>query len=258
MPFAKICVYSRINAYGVRNISSQLEIAHCKGDALAATRNQMNEITPATQHSREVQAAYDAVADRYADQFFNELQHKPFDCKMLDWLIERCGSGLIGDIGCGPGQVARYLRDRGAAVQGIDLSPAMIAEAQARNPDIPFAQGDMLALADVPAGSFAGLAAFYAIVNFSKDDLARAFAELHRVLQPGGWLLLSFHEGDETRHLDEFLERHVMLDFTFFTAADVKAALASAGFKVAELLLRDAYAGVEYPSRRAYVFAQSQ
>lgn len=216
----------------------------------------MTRTTPARQHTHDVQAAYDAVADRYADRFFDELQHKPFDCKMLDWLIERCGNGLICDLGCGPGQVARYLRDHGVSACGIDLSLAMIAEAQSRNPDINFAQGDMLSLTGVTDGAFAGIAAFYAIVNLNEEDLPRAFAELNRVLKPGGWLLLSFHEGDETRHLEEFLERRVTLDFTFFSAGDVRTALANAGFDVTEVLLRDAYGNVEYPSRRAYVFAR--
>jgi ubiquinone/menaquinone biosynthesis C-methylase UbiE len=209
------------------------------------------------QTTDEVQAAYDAVADRYADQFFDELRHKPFDCKMLDWLVERCGGGLICDAGCGPGQVARYLRDHGAQACGIDLSPAMIQEAQARNPDLEFNQGNLLALTRVEDGAFAGIAAFYAIVNFDLGDLPRAFRELRRVLKPGGWLLLSFHEGDETRHIDEFLERQVMLDFTFFNAGAVKSALASAGFDVTEAMLRDPYAGAEYPSRRAYLFARA-
>lgn len=216
----------------------------------------MNTTTPALQPTSDVQAAYDAVADRYADRFFDELQYKPFDCKLLDWLIERCGDGMICDMGCGPGQVARYLRDRGAAVCGIDLSPAMIAEAQARNPDIRFEQGDLRALHGVADGTFAGIAAFYAIVNFSKEELPRVFAELQRALKPGGWLLLSFHEGDETQHLEEFLERRVTLDFTFFSAGAVRDALAHAGFEVTEVLLRNAYENVEYPNRRAYVFAQ--
>jgi trans-aconitate methyltransferase len=49
-------------------------------------------------------------------------------------------------LGCGPGQIARYLGDRRVEAHGIDLSPGMVAEARRLNPDIPFSQGDMLAL----------------------------------------------------------------------------------------------------------------
>ncbi len=219
----------------------------------------MNRAILTTQTPADVKASYDAVADRYADRFFDELRHKPFDCKMLDWLVERVGTtGLICDLGCGPGQIAHYLHAQGGPVCGIDLSSEMVKVAAERNPDIEFNQGNMLALDEVADGAFAGIAAFYAIVNLSNEDLPRAFAELRRVLQPAGWLLLSFHVGDETRHMDEFLERRVTLDFTFFLPATVKSKLMAAGFDVTEVVVRDPYPNAEYPSQRAYVFAQAR
>lgn len=211
------------------------------------------------QTPERVHAAYNAVADAYADRFFDELKHKAFDRKMLDWLVQRVAtSGQICDLGCGPGQVARYLHSQGADACGIDLSPEMVKIARALNFGVSFDQGDMLDLQRVPNGSFAGIAAFYAIVNLSEDELPVALAEMRRVLIPGGWLLLSFHVGNETRHLDEFLEHKVALDFTFFRPADVRARLSEAGFVVTELMVRDPYPGVEYPSERAYIFAQRQ
>ena len=211
-----------------------------------------------TQTPDNVQSSYDAVADRYADRFFDELNHKPFDCQMLDWLIERVGTtSTICDLGCGPGQIAHYLQAHGAQVTGIDLSLEMVKAARAHNPGIAFEQGNMLALDGVANGTFAGIAAFYAIVNLSHEELPRAFTELRRVLRPGGWLLLSFHVGDETRHLEEFLERRVTLDFTFFTTATVKSKLAAAGFEVTEVIVREPYPDTEYPSQRAYVFART-
>jgi len=205
-----------------------------------------------------VQASYDAVAEGYADHYFDELAHKPFDCRLLDWLIERAErSGLICDLGCGPGHIAHYLNAHGAQVYGIDLSPEMVKQARLRSPDIAFAQGNMLALDSIAAGTFASIAAFYSIVNLTHDELPRAFAELGRVLVPGGWLLLSFHVGDETRHLDEWLEQPVSLNFTFFTPEAIQHALTSAGFEVTETIVRSPYPGLEYPSQRAYVFARS-
>jgi len=35
----------------------------------------------------ETQDSYDRVAEEYARQFWHELEHKPFDRKMLDWLF---------------------------------------------------------------------------------------------------------------------------------------------------------------------------
>src|SRR6202043_1249562 len=102
----------------------------------------------------------------YAAEFENELKRKPFDRKMLDWLVEKTeGSAPICDLGCGPGQVARYLHTRGAAACGIDLSPEMVKCAQRLNPSIPFQQGDMLALARVADSTFRGIAAFYSIIH---------------------------------------------------------------------------------------------
>jgi trans-aconitate methyltransferase len=49
-------------------------------------------------------------------------------------------------MGCGPGQVARYLRDAGATIFGLDLSPRMLEQARQFNPDIAFREGNMLSL----------------------------------------------------------------------------------------------------------------
>lgn len=213
----------------------------------------------ARQTPERVHAAYNAVADAYADRFFDELQHKPFDRKMLDWLIQRVATnGVICDLGCGPGQVARYLHTQGAEVSGIDLSPEMVKIARAHNFGVSFEQGNMLDLHRVAGGAFAGIVAFYAIVNLSDEELPRAFGEMRRVLKPGGWLLLSFHVGDETRHIEEFLERKVALDFTFFQPAAIRAHLLRAGFNVSEVMVRDPYPSAEYPSQRAYMFAQAR
>jgi trans-aconitate methyltransferase len=108
------------------------------------------------------QTSYDAVAPEYAARFAREMDTKPFDQKMLDWLIEKAaGLGVICDLGCGPGQIACYLRDQGAEACGIDLSPEMVIQARKLNPDIPFQQGNMLSLTAVPDNSYGGIAAVF-------------------------------------------------------------------------------------------------
>lgn len=73
---------------------------------------------------------WDEVAAAYASRFSRELEAKPFDRKLLEWFVERAGPvGPICDLGCGPGQVAAYVRSLGIATCGIDLSTEMVHHA---------------------------------------------------------------------------------------------------------------------------------
>ncbi len=207
--------------------------------------------------NEELKQSYDRVAEDYAEHFRDELDGKPFDRKMLDRLAEKVGElGIICDVGCGPGQVARYLHDKGVKVCGLDLSPGMVERARSLNPDIPFSQGNMSALDDIADDSYGGVAAFYSIIHVPRPALGRALMELKRVLRPGGVLLLTFHIGRETIHRDEWWGKEVSLDFIFFETGEMRDSLAAAGFELQEVIERDPYPEVEYPSRRAYIFAR--
>ena len=217
----------------------------------------MTELPLTELKSSEVQSSYDRVADEYARHLYDELRRKPFDRQLLDQFADRVrGVGTACDLGCGPGQVARYLRDRNLAVCGVDLSPGMIVQARQLNPDIEFTPGDMLSL-NWPDHAWAAIAAFYAIVNLEPADLMLAMREMYRVLKPGGWLLMSFHIGEQVVHVGDLWDCPVSLDFYFLCPEQVTAGLRSAGFTIEEVIERDPYPPeVEYQSRRAYVFAR--
>lgn len=209
--------------------------------------------------NEELQNSYDLVAEDYAGQFRDEMDKKPFDRKMLDLLAEKVGDlGIICDLGCGPGQAARYLRDQGAEVCGIDLSPQMVARARKINPDIPFYQGDLLKLVNIADNSFGGIAAFYSIIHIPRNNLQQALSEIKRVLKPSGAVLLAFHIGQEIIHRDEWWGKEVSLDFIFFEVEEMKENLAAAGFELQEVVQREPDAEIEYPSRRAYLFARKR
>jgi ubiquinone/menaquinone biosynthesis C-methylase UbiE len=231
----------------------------CKPDGIMAghvlgtmAHNRMNDNV--TQSIRE---SYDRLADEYARRIFNELQQKPLDRELLSrFAAEIARGGEVCDIGCGPGHVARYLHDAGAAIFGLDISPRMLAQARQLNPDISFHEGNMMAL-DLQDGTLAGISAFYAIVNIPKTSLPSVFREMRRVLQPGGLLLLAFHTGDEILHEDELWGRHVSMDFFLFPPLAIQRHLEAAGFAIEEIIEREPYPPeVEYQSRRAYIFAR--
>jgi SAM-dependent methyltransferase len=205
----------------------------------------------------DVQSGYDLVAEEYARRIYDELRHKPLDCRLLERFAGSVrNTGLACDLGCGPGQVARYLQGRGIQVCGMDLSSGMIQCARQLNPGIEFRQGDMRAL-PVADNAWAGIVAFYAIVNLPPDDLVRALQEMMRVLVPGGRLLLSFHIGDDTSQIEDLWESGAALAFHFFRVGTVADHIRRAGFEIEEIIEREPYAPeVEYQSRRAYIFAQ--
>jgi SAM-dependent methyltransferase len=200
--------------------------------------------------------SYDAVARAYADEIYDELKGKPFDRDLLDRFAALVrGRGRTCDVGCGPAQVARYLRDRGCDVLGLDLSGGMLREARRLNPDISFVQSSMLALG-LASGSVCAMAAFYSIIHIPRGQVVSALAEMQRVLQPGGYLLLTFHLGSEDSHHEEMLGHSVNLDVAFFTNEEMSGHLREAGFRIEEALERDPYAPeVEYQSRRGYLLA---
>jgi SAM-dependent methyltransferase len=185
---------------------------------------------------------YDSVADEYAAQFHDELAGKPFDRALLDSVGARCGGGVVADLGCGPGQVGRYV---GASV-GLDLSLPML-----RHCPFPAAQGDLRAL-PFSSGSLAGVVAFYCYIHLETLDVA--FAEARRVLRTGGVFVSSFHEGDgAVLHRDEWYDKPVDIDVKLWPTADVEAALVRAGFTIESSVVRERYDGELFP--RLYVTA---
>lgn len=203
----------------------------------------------------ETRASYDRLAGEYARRLYGELAHKPLDRALLDaYAADLRAAGPVCEVGCGPGQVARYLHDRGVDASGLDLAPAMVAEARRRNPGMTFVEGDLRAL-PFDDGAVAGVVAFYSLIHLERDALAPALRELRRVLRPDGQLFVAFHVGDEVRRVEELWGEATVLDFVFFAVDEMRAALGSAGFRVTATTERDPYPEVEAQTRRAYIRA---
>ena len=202
----------------------------------------------------DIRHTYDVVAEDYADRFADELAGKPMDRKLLDTFAEEV-AGPILDVGCGPaGHVARYLADRGADVAGVDLSPISVEAARTRNPDLRFDTADMRALPHADA-SFAGIIAFYSVVHLRRPDIPAALAEFHRVLRPGGRLLMSMHGGQDEIGADDWFDRGVSVRVTLVTLPELASLLEAAGFTITAQHERHPEP-TEHPTPRLYVLAR--
>lgn len=149
-----------------------------------------------------VRTSYDTVAADYARMMADTSREHPRDLAVIDDFIAMVDHRPVLDAGCGAGRISRYLTDRGVRVQGVDLSPQMIAQGMARHPDLDLS---VASITDLPHGdvSFGGVLLWYSTIHLSDPDLGRALDESLRVLMPGGHLLIAFQSGVGTRALFE-------------------------------------------------------
>ena len=206
------------------------------------------------QDLNKVENLYDTLAKEYAETFSGEHEKKPKDQEILKRFSQEIGEKRpVWDFGCGPGQTTKYLKNLGIEISGLDLSEKILEQARTIHPEIHFRKGNILEL-EFENNSIAGAVAFYAIVHFTEEQVRIACREVFRVLQPGGIFLFTYHIGEETIHVEEFLGKKADIDFMFFSTDFIYSCLKESGFEKIEIIEREPYPGVEYESRRAYVF----
>ncbi|MFI6049790.1 class I SAM-dependent methyltransferase [Streptomyces violascens] len=205
----------------------------------------------------DTRMSYDTVATSYADQVRDLLDETPYERSVLALfaeLVQATGGGPVADVGCGPGRITAHLRGLDVDAFGIDLSPAMVETARREHPGLRFEVGSMTDL-DLADASVAGLVAWYSLIHVPDDEAGPVLAHFHRVVRPGGLVLLGFHVGYESRLKTQGYGGHAMkVHVHRRQPAQVSAWLEDAGFTVeAQMTLRSAESplgGIVFARRR--------
>lgn len=210
------------------------------------------------QQQEKIINCYNKVAENYAANRHDELSKKPFDRLLLAaFASANKHKAPFADFGCGPGQTTRFLSDHGIVdLTGIDISAAMIEEAQKLHPQIKFETGDLLNI-NYGSNHFGTALAFYSIVHFTYEQVTMAFREVNRVLQNGAHFLFSFHVGEETVHFDKANDIDVDIDLYYFQTEQIITLLHNTGFEIIDALERYPYKD-EYQSKRGYVWVEKK
>jgi SAM-dependent methyltransferase len=137
--------------------------------------------------ARVQQRHYDAVAQAYLENltYPHTAEYMAYLDRVLLDTIDAAQLGTVAEICCGHGEAFALLGDRVGRGVGVDVSLAMLEAAARRQPGprISFIQGDatMLPLADDSFDAVFMLGGVHHV-----NDRSRLFAEIHRILKPGG------------------------------------------------------------------------
>jgi ubiquinone/menaquinone biosynthesis C-methylase UbiE len=144
-------------------------------------------------------AEYHGLPNGYFSKHFTHGYIRTFDKVMLGTMtqlrerIAECFSGheRVLDIGCGGGNQAALLADSGIpAVHAIDASPYMVAHAMQSYPHIPFvvANAESTGFADM---EFDAVCLSFVFHEIPPTFAEQALAEIHRILKPGGDIIIA-------------------------------------------------------------------
>jgi SAM-dependent methyltransferase len=203
--------------------------------------------------------SYDAIAAPFSERFpADGLDDRPLERMLFAAfaeLVRATGSAPVADLGSGPGHVTALLHSLGLPVFGVDISPRMVELARRAHPGMRFHVGSMTSL-DLPDGTLGGIAALYSIIHVPDEHLPAVFAEFHRVLVPGGHVLLAFQSGDkdEHLHLTERFGQKISLEYYWRTPESVADRLTAAGFRPHARELREPYDEEKQP--RAFLLVR--
>jgi SAM-dependent methyltransferase len=133
---------------------------------------------------------YDSFAESYAREnesnLFNAYYERP---AVLELAGDVAGRNIL-DAGCAAGALSAALRERGAQITAFDASQAMVALAQKRlGPDTRVLQADLAEPLPFGTGEFDDVVS--SLVLHYLEVWSGPLSELHRVLKPGGRLILA-------------------------------------------------------------------
>ena len=143
---------------------------------------------------RELQQS---IFDKYAAQYQEKYMELSLYAEMLDLLlshIQRKNARVL-DVGCGPGNISRYLLDRRADLDilGIDISENMLQLARSNNPEAHFRKMDALQMHTLDH-EFEAITAGFCLPYLSKEESLNFIRKCAKMLKHEGMLYLSLME----------------------------------------------------------------
>lgn len=171
---------------------------------------------------------YSKIAGIYTKKYFNDLSDSKYLDIFLNYLPE---NARILDVGSGPGQFSKYIKERGFDVLGVDYSDEMVAIAKKKVPGVAFQKMDMRDLSFEPE-SFDGLLISYSLIHIPSNQIPDTLKGFYKVLKPNGYMEIIAQKGKANQVIDEPFMPTEKMFFNFFTMDRLTKFLKRAGFRI--------------------------
>jgi len=183
---------------------------------------------------------YDKVAQLYQEKFMQlDIYNASYDrfCSSITKPNAR-----IFEIGCGPGNITRYLLQQRPdfRIIGTDMAPNMLRLAAVNNPTAEFRQMDARDLHTL-SEKYDGIVCGFCMPYLSLEDCRKLIRDAAHLLETNGMLYFSLIEGDPATSGYEQGSSGDRIWIYYHCADDLLQTLNEAGFEMPELFR------IEYP-----------
>ncbi|WP_224487944.1 class I SAM-dependent methyltransferase [Robertkochia flava] len=177
------------------------------------------------------------IFNKYAKDYREKyLDQGAYAHVLLEFLKGIPIHGAVLDLGCGPGNISRFLLDhrQDLRLTGMDVAPAMIEEARKLNPGATFQVGNVLDTRGFREGKFDGMVSGFILPYMDTEQVRLHLDQIAGGLHPEGILYLSYLEENQQKS-GKVISRNSKGDELFMyyhCSKEIDRLAAQAGFKV--------------------------
>ncbi|MBK9016952.1 MAG: class I SAM-dependent methyltransferase [Saprospiraceae bacterium] len=179
---------------------------------------------------------WDNLAAVYQDKFMDmELYNDTYNAFIQ--LLEKPKSQIF-EIGCGPGNITRYLLTKRPDFQitGIDMAPNMVELAKKNNPTAQFMVMDCREIDSLDNHHYDAIVCGFCLPYLSKEETAKLIRDSAALLNDGGLFYCSAIEDDYEKSGYETSSDGRFKIYVYYHEADfLEASLKESGFELVDV-----------------------
>lgn len=169
---------------------------------------------------------YNKIAQEYDKEFGNDYSDTPYVDKFLNYLEGK----KVLDIGCGVGNLTKYIMDKGFNVEGIDLSKEMLNIAKQKYSDIKFYEMNMKEI--TLRKKYDGIMLAYSLFHLTKKEVIEVLPKYYDLLNSNGKILLILQYGQGERIVNEPLKEGLKIFINYYSQDEIIEILKNNRFKI--------------------------